>query len=144
MLTTIRRSALLMHSAEQMYQLVNDVESYPEFMEGCAGAEVVEQGDGFMVARLDLKRGKLQYSFTTRNTLHTSQAITMGLVEGPFKTLSGGWVFTALTEQACKVSLALQFEFNGMTTGLASSGLFKGVANNLLDAVVKRAEWLYG
>lgn len=142
MLTTVNRSALLMHSAAQMYELVNDVEQYPVFMEGCEGAEILLRGDDFMVARLDLRRGKLRYSFTTRNTLAAPESIAMELMNGPFKTLSGGWKFKALTERACKVSLALEFE--SMSAGLTVSGLFNRVANNLLDAVVRRADLLYG
>lgn len=140
----IQRSALLMHPASQMYRLVNDVERYPMFMEGCRGAEILEQGADFMVARLTLGKGGLHYSFTTRNTLSEPDSITMELVEGPFKSLSGAWYFQALTEQACKVTLTLTFEFKSMAASLAVSGLFNKTANNLLDAVVKRSEELYG
>lgn len=149
MLTTIKRSALVMFSAQQMYDLVNDVASYPEYMDNCVGTEVLEQsqdaqGKGTMIARLDLKKGGISYSFTTCNTLVPPDSISMNLQQGPFKQLSGGWSFKALTDSACKVMLDLEFEFNSLSVGIASSGLFTSVANNLVDALANRAQEVYG
>lgn len=144
MQNSIQRSALLMYSARELYELVNDVESYPLFMEGCSSAEILQRGADFMVARLELGRGGLRYAFTTRNTLQEPETITMSLVDGPFRALSGEWAFTPLAERACKVSLSLEFEFKSVVAGLATAGLFNKVANNLLDAVVERAALIYG
>jgi len=144
MFTTISRSALVMYSAEQMYQLVNDIAAYPDFMEGCSGAEVLEQSDQHMVARLDLKKGAIALSFTTRNSLQSPSGINMQLEQGPFKNLEGQWDFKPLTETASKVSLVLEFEGKGLSTSIASSSLFSKVANNMVDAICKRAEKIYG
>ncbi|MCL4120019.1 UNVERIFIED_CONTAM: hypothetical protein GTU68_061571 [Idotea baltica] len=149
MLTTIKRSALVMYSAQQMFDLVNDVASYPQYMANCVGAEVLEQsqnaqGQGAMIARLDLKKGGIRYSFTTRNTLIQPERISMSLEQGAFKRFSGEWSFKALTESACKVMLDLEFEFNSLSVGIASSGLFTSVANNLVDALSQRAKEVYG
>ena len=150
MLTTVKRSALVTFSAQQMFDLVNDVASYPKYMDNCVGAEVLQQSEdkgtrqGTMVARLDLKKGGISYSFTTCNTLVPPDSINMVLQQGPFKQLSGVWNFKALTDSACKVTLDLEFEFNSLSVGLASSGLFTSVANNLVDALSKRAQEVYG
>jgi ribosome-associated toxin RatA of RatAB toxin-antitoxin module len=144
MLTTIKRSALVMFSAEQMFDLVNDVASYPLYMEGCVGAHIVEESDRSMTARLDLKKGGVTQSFTTRNTLYRPERIELQLQEGPFKKLSGLWTFKALTDSACKVVLDLEFEFNSLSVGLASGSLFSSVANNLVDALSRRAQEVYG
>lgn len=144
MLTTIKRSALVMYSAQQMFDLVNDVASYPQYMANCVGAEVLEQSDDAMIARLDLKKGGIRYSFTTRNTLIQPDRISMSLEQGAFKRFSGEWSFKALTESACKVMLDLDFEFNSLSVGIASSGLFTSVANNLVDALSQRAKEVYG
>ena len=143
MITTITRSALLMHSAERMYQLVNDVESYPGYMHGCSGAEILEQGHDYMVARLDLSARGVNYSFATRNRLTENSRIELNLEQGPFKQLRGEWLFKPLTENACKVTLDLSFEFQSTPIALASTSLFSSVANNLLDAVVARADKIY-
>jgi len=139
MLTTIQRSALVLHSAEEMYNLVNDVEAYPAYMEGCSGAEVLERGDDFMVARLDLRKKGVSYSFTTRNVLRPFEEIAMELHSGPFRQLRGAWRFKPLSAQACKVSLDLDFEANNGLLGVAATSLFAGVANNLVAAFSARA-----
>ena len=144
MLTTIKRSALVMYSAQQMFDLVNDVASYPQYMENCVGAEILEQSDDVMVARLDLKKGGINHSFTTCNKLYEPERISMTLEQGPFSQLSGEWTFQALTESACKVMLDLEFEFNNLAVGIASSSLFTSVANNLVDALSQRAQEVYG
>ena len=144
MTTTIQRSALVLHSAEQMYNLVNDVEAYPAYMADCQGAEVLERGEDYMVARLDLRKAGLSYSFTTRNTLRPFSAIDMELHSGPFRRLRGEWAFKELSPTACKVSLRLEFEVNSGLLGAAASRLFSGVANNLVAALTARAAVLYG
>ena len=144
MLTTIQRSALVTHSAEAMYNLVNDVEQYPSYMEGCCGAEILERGDDYMVARLDLKKAGISYSFATRNTLDPYQQINLQLHSGPFRQLRGAWTFKALTDQACKVSLNLEFDADSKLVGVAASSLFASVANNLVSALTQRADSVYG
>ncbi|MCK9505195.1 MAG: type II toxin-antitoxin system RatA family toxin [Porticoccaceae bacterium] len=144
MLTTIQRSALVMHSAENMYLLVNDIEAYPQYLEGCCGAQVLEQGDDFMVARLDLRKGGVNYSFTTRNSLKPGEEIRLQLHSGPFKQLRGAWEFKVLTENASKVSFYLEFEANSQLVGVAATSLFASVINNIVSALSGRADALYG
>jgi ribosome-associated toxin RatA of RatAB toxin-antitoxin module len=141
---TVQRSALVMHSDQSMYDLVNDVASYPQFMEGCQAAEIFEHTDQQMVARLDLKKGGVKTSFMTRNSLQAPSVIEMNLEDGPFKSLKGVWTFKPLTPQACKVSLDLEFEFNNMAVGLAASRLFSTMANELVDSLCRRADQIYG
>jgi ribosome-associated toxin RatA of RatAB toxin-antitoxin module len=141
---TVQRSALVMHSDQSMFDLVNDVASYPQFMVGCQTAEVFEHTDQQMVARLDLKKGGVKTSFMTRNSLQAPSVIEMNLEDGPFKSLKGVWRFQALTPQACKVSLDLEFEFNSMAVGLAASKLFSTMANELVDSLCRRADQIYG
>lgn len=143
-MNTVQRSALVMHSDQSMYDLVNDVASYPQFMEGCQAAEIFEHTDQQMVARLDLKKGGVKTSFMTRNSLQAPSVIEMNLEDGPFKTLKGVWRFKALTPTACKVSLDLEFEFNNMAVGLAASKLFSTMANELVDSLCRRADQIYG
>ena len=141
---TVQRSALVMHSAQSMFDLVNDVASYPQFMDGCQASEVLEQSESLMVARLELKKGGVKTSFMTRNRLQAPSIIEMKLEEGPFKSLTGVWRFTPLTPEACKVSLDLEFEFNNMAVGLAASKLFSTMANQLVDSLCRRADQIYG
>ncbi|MBR9827156.1 MAG: type II toxin-antitoxin system RatA family toxin [Oceanospirillales bacterium] len=143
-MTQVNRSALVMHTAEQMFDLVNDVRSYPHFLPWCASTEVVSESDEALVATLHLSKGGLKYSFTTRNELSRPAKMDIALVEGPFSSLHGHWVFTPLSDEASKVELTLSFEFKGKLTGLAMSKVFSSVATTLVDAFVSRAEQVYG
>lgn len=143
-MTVIERSALVPYPARAMYDLVNDIEAYPRFMEGCAGAQVLARTPESIEARLDLAKGGVRYSFTTRNRLLPPNRIELSLVEGPFQSFSGYWTFDELRADACKVALHLQFEMAGRLRNFAVKTLFNGVANQLVDALVQRAHALYG
>jgi len=139
----IERSALVAFSDRQMFDLVNDIESYPQYMEGCIGAEVLSRTDSEITARLDLSKLGMRYSFTTRNRLTAPSSMDMVLVEGPFKRMSGVWAFKALAEDACKVSLSLEFEFSNALVAKAASKWFESVANELVDGLCRRAGQVY-
>ena len=140
---SIHRSALLPYSAERIYSLINDVSSYPEYMDGCIGSELISHTEDQMEARLDLAKAGFKYSFTTRNRLEPPCKISMELVDGPFSSFSGIWEIKALSEEACKVSIQLDFELKAKVLGLAAKKVFDPLASNLVDTIVKRAHKLY-
>ncbi len=139
----VDRSALVLHTAEQMFDLINDVERYPEFLPWCSRTEVVSRSESELVATLYLSKAGLKYSFTTRNQLTRPTQMTLELEEGPFSTLAGIWDFKVLSDEACKVSLNLHFEFSGKIASLAMSKVFNQVATTLVDAFVTRADEIY-
>lgn len=141
---TIDRSALLPYPAEQVYQLINDIPEYPKFMKGCVGAEILFQNDDTIEARLDLQKGGVKQSFVTRNQLQPPNRIDMTLVDGPFDNFAGQWTVDALNDVACKVSLTLSFSLSNKIVAVTAKALFNPVADNLVDALVKRANELYG
>ncbi|CAH8202095.1 MULTISPECIES: SRPBCC family protein [Vibrio] len=139
----VSRSALVSFSAEQMFNLVNDVARYPEFLPGCSGSRVIESSEQSMVASVDVSKAGISKTFTTSNVLVTGEAIVMHLVDGPFKTLRGGWYFTSLDEQACKVELKLEFEFSSKMIELAFGKIFHELTSNMVNAFTKRAKQVY-
>ena len=141
-MASINRSALVMHSAASMYALVNDVERYPEFLDGCSKVDLIESSVTAMSARLYLSKAGLSYHFVTRNTLLADEKITLELQDGPFDYLKGSWIFTPLRDDACKVEMALEFGVSGLK-GKALSGLFSPIAGNMVDAFCKRADNIY-
>ena len=143
-MVTIERSALVNYSAEQMYALIDDIEQYPKFMQGCIKAEVLDRTSNQVTGRLTLGKAGLKYSFTTRNTVVPGQSMDMELVDGPFKSFDATWRFKPLSESACKVSLIMHFEWSGGFLGAAMEKLFQHSANSLVDALVGRADELYG
>ncbi|RKQ95776.1 ribosome-associated toxin RatA of RatAB toxin-antitoxin module [Kushneria sinocarnis] len=141
---TVNRSALVRHTDRQMFDLVNDFSSYPEFLPGCRHARVIEERDDLLIGELTLGRGGIEQTFSTRNELHPPQRIEMRLNEGPFKRFEGQWLFTSMGDEACRVSLNLEFEFSSRLIGMAFGRLFGQIAGQLVDAFVRRADEVYG
>jgi len=142
-MTSIKRSALVQYSADQMFDLVNDIENYPEFMLGCAEAAVISQDDESIVGKLKLSRAGITQEFTTKNLLRRPNLIEMHLVEGKFKSFSAQWSFDELGDDACKVSLSMDFEFDSFFIDTAAEKLLTSSANSLVDSIVVRAKEIY-
>ncbi|MCC3702073.1 type II toxin-antitoxin system RatA family toxin [Rouxiella badensis] len=139
----ISRSALVPFSVEQMYNLVNDVDAYPQFLPGCTGSRVLDKTDNTMTAAVDVAKAGISKTFTTKNTLTSNQSIDMQLVDGPFRKLMGGWHFTPLSPEACKVELNLDFEFTNKLIELAFGKIFKELAGSMVQAFTQRAKEVY-
>ncbi|OTA19420.1 ubiquinone-binding protein [Xenorhabdus beddingii] len=139
----ISRSALVPYSVEQMYKLVNDVTSYPDFLPGCVGSRVISSSNNEITASVEVSKAGISKTFVTRNTLFDNESIRMQLVDGPFRKLMGGWHFTPLSEDACKVELHLDFEFTNKLIELAFGKVFKELAGNMVQAFTQRAREVY-
>ncbi|HCB16545.1 MAG: type II toxin-antitoxin system RatA family toxin [Pseudomonadota bacterium] len=139
----IQRSALVAYSAQSMFDLVNDVESYSEFLPGCSDSKIVSQQGNAMQAALLVSKAGIKQWFTTQNVLDPAQSISMTLVDGPFKQLSGGWTFSSLSESACKIELSLQFEFKNKMIELAFGKVFNSLAASMVNAFTQRAKLVY-
>lgn len=144
----VRKQALVPHSAQTMFDLVNDVDAYPEFLPWCKSAEVQEEGEengkAYRIASIEIAMAGAHKTFTTRNTLEPPERLVIDLVEGPFRHLTGEWVFDSLGEDACKVSLCLKFEFSSGLMSMVFGPVFKQVGDTMLEAFVRRAKALYG
>lgn len=140
---SIQRSALVAHSAQAMFDLVNDVESYPAFLPGCQDSKVLENTAEEMKASLLVAKAGIKQWFTTHNTLIPASRIDMQLVEGPFKRLTGGWTFSALSEDACKIELNLEFEFSNKLAEMAFGKVFNTLATSMVNAFTERARSVY-
>lgn len=140
----VSRSALLPYSAAQMFDVVADVRSYPAFLNWCDGMEVVAESSDEIVAKLRIVFSKLKFSFTTRNRMIKNESVSISLINGPFSSLHGEWNITTLSEQACKVSLEMEFEFDNALTQKVFGGMFQNVIATQLEAFHTRAKQLYG
>jgi len=140
---TISRSALVMHSAEEMYTLINDVLSYPKFLPDCSDSKIISVDDHKMMASLLVVKGGIKKWFTTENTLIANEKIIMKLKDGPFKKLEGCWTLSPLSKDACKIGLVLDYEFSNKIFGLAFGKAFNHLANNMVQAFTQRANEVY-
>ena len=143
-MVAVVRSALLPHSARQMFDLVNDIEQYPSFLPHCKSARVLSSSDGELVGELSLGRAGIRQRFVTRNRLRPHETIDMELVEGDFSHFEAQWRFESLGENSCKVSLRMDFEFRSAIVNFAARGLFRDTAGVMVDAMVARAGAVYG
>ena len=139
----IEKSALVMYSSQEMFDLVNDVNAYPAFLPNCSDAKIISENENTMTASLEISKAGLKKWFTTNNRL-AGHKVEMQLVDGPFKSLQGYWEFTPLDEQACKVSLKLEFEFASKLIEMAFGKVFNEVAKNMVVAFTQRAKTVYG
>jgi ribosome-associated toxin RatA of RatAB toxin-antitoxin module len=145
---TVRRSALVMHSAARMYALVADIPAYRTFLPWCEGGEIHEEGapvEGGIHTRASIRIGfkGVRQHFTTDNIQIPDRSIRMRLVDGPFRALDGEWRFTPLAENACKVELDLAYEFANPILARLVGPVFGQIANTMVDAFIKRADELY-
>lgn len=145
----VRKSVLLWYSPREMYDLVTDVQAYPQFLPWCSKAEVVEAHDDGVTARLSLAYMGVQHAFTTRNVHQAGQSVAVQLVDGPFSRLEGHWRFHPLgrpgsDQTACKIEFDLAYAFSSVALEAVVSPVFDRVANTLVDSFVRRAEGVYG
>jgi ribosome-associated toxin RatA of RatAB toxin-antitoxin module len=142
-LPTVQRSSRVIYSAAQMFDLVNDIEKYPEFLHWCRAARVDVRQGNTIEATLDIGVLGFQRSFRTRNTLRRPDRISIELVSGPFRRLRGEWKFVDLATGGAEVSLSLSFEATVSPFGAVFSKVFEELAGTQMDAFTARAAKLY-
>lgn len=142
-MASIAKSALINHSAAEMFALVDDVSAYAEFLPWCGGSEELSRDEDEVQATVVIAYSGLNKAFTTCNRLQHNKMIEMSLIDGPFKHLHGFWRFDALSGEACKISLDLEYEFSNRLIGMALGPVFSQIANTLVDSFCKRAEVVY-
>lgn len=142
-MTQVNRSALMPYDAQFMFEIVNDVAAYPEFLPWCGRVEIHQQNDHLMEASIQMQMTGLNQWFRTRNNIVPGQSIEMTLLDGPFKSLDGQWQFVAIAEDGCKIELLLNFE---VKQGLAARILkpaFSRIANTMVDSFCERARIIH-
>ncbi len=143
-MAVVHKSVFLGYSAEQMFALVDRVEDYPQFLPWCGGVDVRSRDQGKLVATLQINFHGIRQSFTTENSNHAPESMTMRLVEGPFKLLDGRWNFKPLRSDACKIEFELTYEFSNRLIEGVIGPVFNIIANSFVDSFCKRAEQVYG
>jgi ribosome-associated toxin RatA of RatAB toxin-antitoxin module len=143
-MTVVEKSALVKFSAQQMFDLVNDIEAYPRFLPWCGGSRILKREGDIVEAELLISKGGFKKSFSTRNVIDEGGRITVSLLEGPFTYLEGTWDFMPLREDASKISLNLEFEMPGVLASLAFGAVFHQICNTMVSSFTQRAKEIYG
>ena len=140
----INRSAIVAYSQDQMFRLVTDISSYPEFLPWCSETQIISSDEKQTTAKLFVAFKGVKQSFTTCNTNYQPEIITMNLVDGPFSEMGGQWKFTALSQSACKIELKLEFAFASKWLEKIVGPVFGMIGNTMVDSFHQRAKELYG
>ena len=150
-MASVEKTVLVPYSAEQMFNLVDRVEEYPDFLPWCSGASVSELDDARVRATVHIDYHHIKQSFTTENTrtpphktdINLPLRIEIALQDGPFRHLDGEWQFIRLSPSACKIAFRLHYEFSSKLLEKLVGPVFNYIANNLVDAFIHRAEKVY-
>ena len=142
-MTVVQKSALVKFSAQQMFDLVNDIESYPNFLPWCSASRILKREDNWLEAELMIAKGGFKKSFSTRNIIDNGGKITVSLLDGPFSYLEGVWNFMPLREDASKITLDLEFEMSGKLASLAFGAVFNQICNTMVSSFTTRAKEVY-
>lgn len=143
-MASVEKSVLIGHSAQQMYELVDRCEDYPQFLPWCNRADLKERTDTKTVATLHIDYHSVKSHFTTENTKTFPTLMLIRLVDGPFRKLEGAWRFVPLAEQACKIEFSLHYEFSSKLFEKVIGPVFSRIASTFVEAFVKRAAQIYG
>lgn len=139
----VNKSVLINHSASRMFELVDDVSRYPEFLPWCGGVDVIKKDLHSTIATLHIAYHGLKQQFTTENSKTYPSAMEIQLKDGPFKHLDGSWRFVALNENACKIEFVLNYEFANAFLEKIIAPVFSHIANTFVDGFVARADVVY-
>lgn len=135
----VKRSALVAQPPSRLFALINDIESYPQFLPWCTRARVESRSEREIVATIGVKRGPFNGEFTTRNELEPDRRILMHLVSGPFSLLEGQWLLAPIGADGCRVELTMRFAFKSALSGMLFEHQFAETVGSLVDAFVSRS-----
>jgi ribosome-associated toxin RatA of RatAB toxin-antitoxin module len=142
-MAVVEKIVLVAHSAEQMFNLVDRVEDYPNFLPWCGGASVKELEGTTVHATVHIDYHHLKQHFTTENVRTPPHQIDMTLQDGPFKQFEGHWRFIPLSETACKIEFSLHYQFSNIFLEKLVGPVFHSIANSFVDAFIHRADKVY-
>ncbi len=135
----IHKSAIVLHPAQKMFQLVDSVENYPQFLPWCGSTQIIERDNDKTIASIEINYKGIRQTFTTENTKKQNQEMIIKLIDGPFKSLSGQWIFKNLDKDSCQIELKLEYEFSNVILEKLISPVFNMIANTFIDEFIKEA-----
>ncbi len=142
-MSQLHKSLFVPFSTEQMFRVVNNIASYPDFLPWCGGARVLSHTGNELHAEITIAKGPVNLAFSTKNLITPNESIDMKLMSGPFKHLSGRWLFEPRGERSCQITLSMNFEFNNRLMTMTIGPVFEQIVGSLVNAFKQRANQLY-
>ena len=135
----IHKSAIVLHSSKKMFQLVDSVENYPHFLPWCGSTQILERDNSKTIASIEINYKGIRQTFTTENTKKQNKEMMIKLIDGPFQSLSGQWIFKNLDNNSCQIELKLEYQFSNIILEKLISPVFNMIANTFIDEFIKEA-----
>ena len=135
----IHKLAIVLHPAANMFKLVDEVENYPKFLPWCGSTQVIYRDSEITRASIEINFKGIKQSFTTENVKKSDHLMQIRLIDGPFKHLSGSWLFKKLDENSCQIELTLEYQFSNFLLETLISPVFNIIANTFIDEFIKEA-----
>ncbi|MGL4767812.1 MAG: type II toxin-antitoxin system RatA family toxin [Formosimonas sp.] len=139
----VSKTVFLPYSAEQMYDLVEKVEDYPQFLPWCGGATVHSRTETELEASIVIAFKSLKQTFRTHNTNTRPNMMRMEFKDGPFRYLKGVWQFESLGAAGVKINFELDYEFANKLFAMGIGPIFNLIAQTFIDGFIARAKALY-
>ena len=135
----VRKNAIVFHSKDKMFRLVDLIENYPNFLPWCGSTKIIERNNNKTIASVEINYKGVKQTFTTENIKKINEKMIIKLINGPFKSLSGEWLFKEMAKDSCQIELKLEYEFSNVILEKLISPLFNMIANTFIDEFIKEA-----
>lgn len=141
----IRQFSLVPHSVEKMFNLINDVHSYSEFIPGCDVIKILNKNHNELIAEIiPVANSIIVQSIITHNFFVKNKSIIIFLVRGPFKSFYGRWKFFPISENISRIEYISYYEFQSIILKKMCNHVFQGICNNIIKMFIARANQVYG
>ena len=124
---------------ETIFNLINDIKSYPNYLPWCTKSEVKEESDDIIIGKIFISKSFINWNFSTKNTIKKNESISLELVDGPFESLTGKWLFSPINQFNTRVSLDIDYKFKSSIIELSIEPIFSSIMNSILDSFISEA-----
>mgnify|MGYP001326242954 CR=1 FL=1 len=124
---------------QTIFNLINDIESYPTYLPWCTQTEVQEESENIIIGKIYISKSFIKWNFSTKNTITKNKSIMLEFVDGPFENLDGKWLFTSIDDYNTKVSLEINYKFKSSLIELSIEPIFASIMNSILKSFVQQA-----
>jgi ribosome-associated toxin RatA of RatAB toxin-antitoxin module len=138
----MQRSAIVPYTPDQMFDLIERVEDYPQFLPWCTATRLIERNEEIVAATVEVGFRELHLHVTTRNEKRRPEWMSIRMEGGSFRTFAGEWRLLALGDLGCRIEFALRYELALHAERIAGP-LIDQAANRMVDAFVRRADAIY-
>ena len=124
---------------ETIFNLINDIKSYPDYLPWCTRSEVKEESADIIIGKIFISKSFINWNFSTKNTIKKNESISLELVDGPFESLTGKWLFSSINQFNTRVSLDIDYKFKSSIIELSIEPIFTSIMNSILESFIQEA-----